>query len=153
MALVLAEMSPQDTTPCQGWWRQGSAQWDLGSAGRTCCSVFRGYGQDLISVVETGGMSLGKSMGLDRRAAGAMGNVPTWPLLWGWLSLALSPCPHAGCQGLVTQDEVGMRNISTGLGCPRGHNPGVLQTPEVSSSAATDTGARRHTHGHFGWML
>lgn len=61
MVLVLAELSPPATTPCQGRWQQGCAQWDLGPGGRThCSSVLRGDGQDLVSVVGAGGMSSDK---------------------------------------------------------------------------------------------
>lgn len=57
--------------------------------------------------------------------------------------------PHVGCPGLDPQDRVRTSGVSAGLGCQRGRNPGVLQTPGVSSSAATDTGARRHTRAFW----
>lgn len=60
--------------------------------------------------------------------------------------LSLSPQSHVGCHGgWLPRARVRMSCSSAGLGCQRGHNPGVLQTPGVSSSAATDIGARRHT--------
>lgn len=67
----------------------------------------------------------------------------------------LLPSPHlspgrVGCpRGWVPRARVRTSCSSAGLGCQRGHNPGVLQTPGVSSSAATDTGARRHTRAFW----
>jgi len=61
----------------------------------------------------------------------------------------LSP-GRVGCpRGWLPGARVRMSCGSAGLGCQRGHNPGVLQTPGVSSSAATDTGARRHTRAFW----
>lgn len=85
-------------------------------------------------------------------AASAVGGLSTCPLLWGSLLLALLSLPsapalqgHVGCPGARVRMSCG----SAGLGCQRGHNPGVLQTPGVSSSAATDTEAQRHTRAFW----
>lgn len=87
-----------------------------------------------------------------------MEGMPTSPLLWGslWLARLPPPVPLAlagPCEvprGLALPGaRVRMSCSSAGLGCQRGHNPGVLQTPGVSSSAATDTGAQRHTRAFW----
>lgn len=93
----------------------------------------------------------GRSLGLAQGTAGAVGACPP-RCSFGVHSHGphhIPPVPHAGCPGLDPQDRVRMSGVSAGLGCQRGHNPGVLQTPGVSSSAATDTGARRHTRAFW----
>lgn len=71
-----------------------------------------------------------------------------WPCclpLYPWLLQG-----HVGCpRGWLPGARVRTSCVSAGVGCQRGHNPGVLQTPGVSSSAATDTGAWRHTRAFW----